>query len=136
MCSAVFIPAQIPGKGRSLAPIGGNLIDEFLKRFHLPSCHPHARAVPRHRMAVARPMPLLAPVIRAIFPFTMIASICCQEHRFYLSSGQLHLEPFGNVDWRTNKKPRAEYPGLFKFNPATTYSPTSLPMQYHRRWRA
>jgi len=22
------------------------------------------------------------------------------------------------------------------FNPATTYSPTPFPMQYHRRWRA
>ena len=36
------------------------------------------------------------------------------------------------------KKARSTFrwTGPFRLNPATTYSPTELPLQYHRRWRA
>lgn len=45
----------------------------------------------------------------------------------------------GNCSHEKDEKPTRDACGLFSlrlFIPAATYSPTQLPTQYHRRWRA
>ena len=62
--------------------------------------------------------------------------LCFADFSHPIRLSRVRTPPSCRILSAHNEKAPGLIPGLSFFNPATTYSPTSLPMQYHRRWRA